>query len=166
MKVILQNKTQSILPTQKILTKVGNLILKEQKQPKRHISVGVFFVDSKEIHQINKEYRNVDKPTDVISFRLIDNPEFKKLTKKNFPLDYDKFNHTMYIGEIFICDEIANAQAKEWGHSMYREAVELFCHGMLHVLGYDHEEDEDRKIMKEHEETICASLDKILKCTK
>ena len=49
---------------------------------------------------------------------------------------------------------------------MYREAVELFCHGMLHVLGYDHEEDEERKIMKEHEEVICAQLDKLLKCAR
>ena len=89
-----------------------------------------------------------------------------KVFEKNFPLDYDKQNHTMYFGEIFICDEVAKQQAKEWGHTMYREAVELFCHGMLHVLGYDHEEDEERKIMKEHEEVICAQLDKLLKCAR
>ncbi|MBQ7603216.1 MAG: rRNA maturation RNase YbeY [Clostridia bacterium] len=166
MKVILTNKTQSILPNAKTLQKVGKYILKEQRQPTWHISVGVFFVGADEMQEINNTHRHVDKPTDVISFRLIDNPEFKKLNRKNFPLDYDKANHTIYIGEIFICDEIAREQAKEWGHTMYREAVELFCHGMLHVLGYDHEQDQDRKIMKEHEETICAQLDKLLKCSR
>ena len=166
MKVILTNKTESILPNAKVLERVGDFILKEQHQPRRHMSVGVFFVGEDEIHEINKQYRNVDKATDVISFRLVDNPEFKKLNKKNFPLDYDKQNHTMYFGEIFICDTIANEQAKEWGHTMYREVVELFCHGMLHVLGYDHEEDEERKVMKEHEEIICAELNKILKNTR
>ena len=163
MKVIVTNQTDAILPTSKVLKKIAKFILKEQNQPRYKISVGVFYVDEKRIHEINKEYRNKDKPTDVISFRMIDNPEFLKLNKKNFPLDYDKGNKTIYLGEIFICESVAKEQAKEWKHSQYREVVELFCHGMLHLLGYDHEEEEDLKTMREHEQIICENLDRLLK---
>ena len=166
MQVLLTNKTDAVLLNAKVLTKVAKFILKEQGQPTRHISVGVFYVDEAEIQKINKEYRNLDKPTDVISFRLLNNPEFKKINKKNFALDYDKDNHTIYIGEIFICESIASAQAKEWQHSQYREVVELFCHGMLHLLGYDHEEEQDMLVMREHEQIICEHLDKMLKNVK
>ena len=69
----------------------------------------------------------------------------------------------MYIGEIFICSEVAEEQAKEWGHSTNREVAELFVHGMLHILGYDHEEENERKLMKESELAHTKFLDKIIK---
>ena len=134
MQVLLTNKTDAVLPNAKVLTKVAKFILKEQGQPTRHISVGVFYVDEAEIQKINKEYRNLDKPTDVISFRLLNNPEFKKINKKNFALDYDRDNHTIYIGEIFICESIQGILIEiDCGIEPYRigdlaQAARIFSH--------------------------------------
>lgn len=163
MEVILTNKTKYILPCAKTLKKIAKSVLKGENQPSSHIAVGVFYVDAKEIHQINKEYRNKDKPTDVITFRLVDNPENKKICKANFECEYDESLKAIYIGEIFICVEVAEAQAGEWGHSLRREVAELFVHGMLHILGHDHEQEAERAVMKERELAQTKLLDKLIK---
>ncbi len=163
MEVILTNKTKYILPNAKILKKIAKKVLKHENQPTKHISVGVFYVDANEIQKINNEYRKKDKPTDVITFRLVDNPEHKKICKQNFAFDYDKNMGGIYIGEIFICVEVADEQAHEWGHTLNREVAELFVHGMLHVLGHDHEEEREREIMRNSELDLTNFLDKIIK---
>ena len=163
MEVILTNKTKYILPNAKLLKKIAKRVLKHEGQPTKHIAVGVFYVDAEEIQKINKEYRKKDKPTDVITFRLVNNPEKKEITKKNFELDYDANIGGIYIGEIFICVEVAENQAHEWGHTLCREVAELFVHGMLHVLGHDHEEENERQIMRECELDIIKYLDKVIK---
>ncbi|MBQ7977737.1 MAG: rRNA maturation RNase YbeY [Clostridia bacterium] len=163
MKVILTNKTKYILPSAKILQKIAKNVLKNEKQPTKKIAVGVYYVEADEIHSINKEYRNKDKETDVITFRLIDNPENLPISKANFPCDFDDALGAIYIGEIFICVEVAEAQATEWGHSLSREVGELFVHGMLHVLGHDHELENERNIMKERECAQAKLLDKLIK---
>lgn len=163
MEVILTNKTKYILPCAKTLKKIAKSVLKGENQPSRGIAVGVFYVDANEIQQINKEYRNKDKPTDVITFRLLDNPENKKICKANFECDFDDSLGAIYIGEIFICVEVAEAQAGEWGHSLSREVAELFVHGMLHILGHDHEEESERAVMKSRELAQTKLLDKVIK---
>ena len=105
-----------------------------------NVEFNFIFVDSNTIHDINKTYRNVDRVTDVISFALEDN--------KTIELDH------RLLGDIYICVERAEEQAKEYGHSFLRELAFLTIHGLLHLLGYDHMEKEEEKIMFQKQEDI------------
>lgn len=99
-------------------------------------SMSVIFVDPSEIHQINKDYRNIDRATDVISFALRDEAD-----------DYEMMEEDNELGDIFINVQAIVDQASEYGHSMRREVCFLFTHGLLHLLGYDHMCEEDEKKM-------------------
>lgn len=160
LKIELKNETNSKLASQKLLTKIGKQVLKIFKQSKAKISMTVFYVDKQKIWQINKDCRKIDKPTDVISFRLIENPKNLPLVKQNFLYDFDQNTKTIYLGEIFICEEIAISQSKEFNNTPFREAIELFVHGFLHILGCDHHKDEETLIMKNYEEQMIKYLDK------
>ena len=101
--------------------------------------VSVSFVDNEFIHRINREYRHIDRPTDVISFAFLDNEE-----------DKDSQLHgqgIVCLGDIYISIDKAKEQAEEYGHSLKRELSFLFVHGLLHLLGYDHMTPEDEKVM-------------------
>lgn len=91
------------------------------------------------IREINREYRNKDMPTDVISFAYNE-------TENIGPINV--------IGDIIISIDRVKEQAKDYGHSEEREFYYVLCHGMLHLLGYDHIEEEDKKIMRKREEEI------------
>ena len=97
------------------------------------VEFNVIFVDGDKIHEINREYRGIDRVTDVISFALEDNEEMK-------------FDHRI-LGDIYICVSRAHEQAVEYGHSFLREIAFLMIHGLLHLLGYDHMEKEDEIVM-------------------
>lgn len=99
--------------------------------------VDVTIIDNQEIHKINKEYRGVDRPTDVISFAFFDD-ENESLVKGDAPKS---------LGQILISYQKAEEQAKEYGHSLNREMSFLFVHGLLHLLGYDHMNEKDEKEM-------------------
>ena len=100
--------------------------------------VSVSFIDNEEIHKINKEYRKIDRPTDVISFAFLDNEDRAKEYASGMPV---------ILGDIYISLDKADEQAKEYGHSMKRELCFLFVHGLLHLLGYDHMTKEDEEVM-------------------
>ena len=108
----------------------------------------VTIVDDKEIHKVNREYRGVDRPTDVISFAFLDD-------KKEVP---QKDGSPICLGEIIISYERAEAQAKEYGHSLLREMSFLFVHGMLHLLGYDHMSKEQEVVMFKLQDEILGGL--------
>ena len=97
--------------------------------------LSVTFVRSRTIHTINRDYRGIDRPTDVISFAIRDDMEFEMVEGMND------------LGDIFINIDYARKQAKQYGHSYRREIAFLFTHGMLHCLGYDHMKEEDEKVM-------------------
>ncbi len=99
----------------------------------------VIFVDEDEIKRINKEFRKIDKVTDVISFALIDDAELVQ---------------TNELGDVFICVEKAISQAEEYGHSARREFAFLAVHGYLHLCGYDHQSPEEEKVMFELQDKI------------
>lgn len=101
----------------------------------------IIFVGDEEIHQINKEYRKVDRITDVISFAFEDNEDFM-------------YNDIRMLGDIYICIPQMKRQALEYGHSEKRELSFLAVHGLLHLLGYDHMEKEDEKVMFDLQELI------------
>lgn len=111
-----------------------------KKEKLDNVEFNIIFVDSKTIHEINKTYRNIDRVTDVISFALEDN--------KTIELDH------RLLGDIYICIERAEEQAKEYGHSFLRELSFLTIHGLLHLLGYDHMEKDEEEIMFKKQEEI------------
>jgi len=94
----------------------------------------IIFVSSGEIHKINKEYRNVDRVTDVISFALEDTPDVVNIDLR-------------LLGDIYICLDKVYEQASIYNHSNLREVCFLITHGLLHLLGYDHMEEDDEKVM-------------------
>ena len=115
--------------------------------------VSVTVVDDKEIQKINKTYRNIDKATDVLSF-----PMYQYEKAADFDnLDDSAFNPEsgeLLLGDIVISAEKVTAQAKEYGHSKEREFAFLLVHSMLHLLGYDHMEEEERLVMESKQKEI------------
>ena len=107
----------------------------------KNSSFNIIIVNKDKIKEINKTYRKKDAVTDVISFALTDNEDHIKLEKT-------------VLGDIYICLEQAKKQAKEYGHSEIRELCFLSVHGFLHLLGYDHMNEEDEKIMFQKQELI------------
>ena len=98
------------------------------------------------IKNINRDYRNIDKVTDVISFALLDSG------------DNEEYDGYIELGDIFINRNRVLSQAKEYGHSTKREFVFLFIHGLLHLLGYDHMNPKDEKIMFTLQKKIIGDL--------
>lgn len=101
--------------------------------------VSVTFVDNDFIHKMNREYRNVDRPTDVISFAFLDDEKDKEKILRG--------KGSVCLGDIYISVDKAKEQAKEYGHPLERELSFLFVHGLLHLLGYDHMNKEDEEVM-------------------
>ena len=114
--------------------------------------IDVTVVDDEEIHTINRDYRGVDRPTDVISFALddeledSDEPELIGAPEEHL------------LGDIIISAETAKRQAEEFGHGLEREILYLGVHSLLHLLGYDHIDPEDKKIMRAKEEEALRVL--------
>lgn len=128
---IINNYNEEVLELN-ILEKYVTYVVKKLKLEKAIFNF--ILVDEEEIHELNKTYRKVDRPTDVITFALEDgddfqNPEFRTL------------------GDVYICVSIAYKQAEMYGHSRIREICFLATHGILHLLGYDHMEEEEEKVM-------------------
>lgn len=122
--------------------------------------VNVLLTGNEEIHEANKEFRGIDRPTDVLSFPMVD---------YDFPSDfsYVEENQESYInpetdelllGDIMISVDKVYEQANEYGHSREREFAFLIAHSMLHLLGYDHIDEEERKVMEEKQEAILDAL--------
>jgi len=107
--------------------------------------ISVSLVDEETIHQINNDYRHIDRVTDVISFAFNDGEDREKLYHSN---------QMVVLGDIYICVDQAKRQADEYGHSLDREMRFLFVHGLLHLLGYDHMTKEDEEIMFPLQEEI------------
>ena len=116
--------------------------------------VSVTIVDAEEIREINREQRNIDAVTDVLSFPMLEFDENGNIINSDFDLDGDK----LLLGDIVICAERAASQAKEYGHSFLREMAFLTVHSMLHLLGYDHIEAGLEKEMFARQEKILNLL--------
>lgn len=110
------------------------------------VEVSCVLVDDERIHEINREYRHIDRSTDVISFAMEDNDQFYV---EGMPRT---------LGDIFISVDHAKKQAEEYGHSLRREMCFLFTHGILHLLGYDHMTDEQEKEMFGLQDVILGAL--------
>lgn len=133
------NETDEQISELEIVKDVINYALKQQKVVNSMFNI--IIVNDEKIHYLNKEYRNIDKVTDVISFALEDDNTF---IKTEFRI----------LGDIYICLNKAKSQALEYGHSFLREICFLSVHGLLHLLGYDHMTKEDEEIMFSIQELI------------
>ena len=121
------------------------------------LAVELVFVDEEEIRRLNRELRQMDKVTDVLSFPSLDDIKGLAIKKKHYKNEIDEEGN-LCIGSIVICCERAREQAEEYGHSYNRELHYLIVHGIMHCLGYDHETDEDKAEMREKEEYILKKL--------
>lgn len=108
--------------------------------------ISVTFVEAQEIRELNRDYRDTDKVTDVLSF-----PQFDDLN------DIPEFGE-ICLGDVVICKDRAEEQAEEFGHSFEREIIYLFTHSILHLLGYDHMEEEEKREMRQREEEVMTHL--------
>ncbi|MCR5205123.1 MAG: rRNA maturation RNase YbeY [Lachnospiraceae bacterium] len=121
------------------------------------VQVNLTLTDNEGIHAINKEFRQIDRPTDVLSFPLIDYEEpnvfpenLEEAAEDYFDLDTGE----LMLGDIIISVEKCKEQAEEYGHSVLREFSFLIVHSMLHLFGYDHMEDEERELMEQKQREI------------
>lgn len=134
------------------LTKVINKCFEEEKLKNKNLYVNIVLTNPENIRKINKEHRNIDKETDVLSFPMFEKEELEK--RKDLNQDV--------LGDIVISIERVEKQADEYGHSFERELSYMAVHGFYHLMGYDHINEEDRVIMRQKEENVLNKL-KILK---
>ena len=123
-------------------------------QPTKNIKYNLYVVSKAYIHDLNLTTRGVDRATDVLSFPTTDIKAGEVLDLDNYKLDIDPMDNSLLVGEIFICNEVAKRQAVKYNHSYRREFCFLFLHGVLHCLGYDHIDENDRVIMEEMQNKI------------
>lgn len=122
--------------------------------------LSIIVTDNNEIREINKQFRGIDKETDVLSFPMLDFDE-GYYEDGEVEIDIEDINPesgAVVLGDMIISLEKAKEQSIEYGHSFERELAFLVVHSMLHLLGYDHEEEEDRIIMRQKEEEILNNL--------
>ncbi len=124
----------------------ASLCVEEEGLDPEMVEISLTLVDAEEIQMLNRDYRGVDKVTDVLSF-----PQFD---------DFDEIyeDEEILLGDVVICRQQAEAQAEEFGHSAEREMVYLFVHSVCHLLGYDHMEDEEKAEMRAKEESVMERI--------
>ena len=122
------------------------------------IEVAIEFVYDEQIRELNKQTRNIDAVTDVLSFPNLEGVYGKTINKYNFPDDVNPENGKVDIGDVVINLDRAREQANAFGHSVNREISYLMVHGLLHLMGYDHEDPLDERLMRGQEEEILAKF--------
>ena len=132
---------------EKLIQQVFIEVCKTLNVDPNSVNANLHFVDSDEIAELNKIHRGKDAPTDVLSFPMIELTPPEIPTTKTHPFDVNPESGKIELGDIIICEEVAKSQSIEYGHSLHREIAFLYVHGMLHLLGYDHEDDESEKVM-------------------
>lgn len=138
------------LPKQAMMNKIeeaAKVCLELEEVDSNLAEISLTFVDMEEIQQLNREYRDTDSVTDVLSF-----PQFE--SKDEFPETGE-----IIMGDVVICTEKAMLQAEEFGHSPEREIIYLFTHSLLHLMGYDHMEEDEKQIMRQKEEAVMNRID-------
>ena len=152
-KVIIDDRQKTVkIPTgtRMLVRRCCNAVLRNEKF-EGSAEISVSFVDNEAIHKLNLEYREKDKPTDVLSFPMWEKEEL---------LDGSALDgHAVTLGDIIISTEKATSQAEEYGHSIEREICFLSVHSILHLLGYDHETSEEDEIhMKTKQEEVLIKI--------
>lgn len=146
MAVEISNRQKIFEPDQEMIRLFEEIVEKtlayEKKQGRYEVSLSL--VTEEEIHKLNRDYRGKDAPTDVLSFPM----------DEDFQLEEEKI-----LGDVIISTTAVVEQSKDYGHSIKRELAYLFIHGLLHLLGYDHMESDEKKEMRKVEEEILNRLE-------
>lgn len=191
MRLLVNEPQQTDAAMMETLNRAASLCIRGEGIDPERIEVSLSFVEPEEIHRLNREFRGVDRVTDVLSFPLAEDldelpgleeaadtgrteapaetdgeampeepagsPEEGAGTpEETGDIDDDWFEP---LGDVVICLDRAEAQAEEYGHSREREIVYLFVHSILHLLGYDHMEPEEQRLMRAREEEVMEALD-------
>ena len=135
-----------------IVQKVVKQCFKEENLENSKLYISIILTTPEHIHEINKQYRNVDKETDVLSFPMFEKEELDEKIKNQ------NFEHEDVLGDIIISIEKVKGQAEEYGHSFEREFSYMIVHGFYHLMGYDHIKEEDKVIMRPKEENVLNKL--------
>lgn len=146
------NNTEENEDYNKIIYMVIKKCFEEEGLDKLKIYINIILTNPEEIKKINKEYRNIDKETDVLSFPMFQKEEIDELIKKQENIVTD------ILGDVVISVKRVYEQAEEYNHSFERELAYMLVHGFYHLMGYDHMEEEEKKIMREKEENILQNL--------
>ncbi len=136
---------------EKIINRVIDECFKNEKLDKLKLYVSITLTVPEEIKKINKKYRNIDKPTDVLSFPMFEKEEIEELINNNYDVDD-------VLGDLIISIPKVEEQAIEYGHSFERELSYMVVHGFYHLMGYDHIKEEDKTIMRAKEDEILDEL--------
>ncbi|WP_250674191.1 rRNA maturation RNase YbeY [Paraclostridium ghonii] len=147
MEIILDNRQDKIKVSEELLERINDIIVEtlHYEGYDDNYEVSLSFVDNEEIHALNREYRGVDRATDVLSFPLLTD---------EFDIEIEEES----LGDIVISLERALEQSEEYNHSFEREVCFLVCHSMFHLLGYDHDTEENTKDMRKREEDVLNKL--------
>ncbi len=135
-----------------IVKKVLNKCFEEEGLLDSKLIMTITFTTPEEIRKINKKYRKIDRATDVLSFPMFEKEELDEKIKNK------DFLYEDVLGDIIISIDKVREQAGEYGHSFERELSYMLVHGFYHLMGYDHIEEEDKKIMRPKEEKILNEL--------
>ena len=158
--VQLDYETEKTLPIdcEKLAVMVGDKVL-EMEQCPYEAEVSLVITDNEGIYPVNREFRNIDRPTDVLSFPAVpfETPcDYQILEEDDSYFDLDSGN--LVLGDIMISSEKVAAQAEEYGHSITREFAFLVAHSVLHLLGYDHMTPEEASVMEQKQTQALHSL--------
>ena len=132
-----------------IIEKVVNKCFEIEKLKDSNLYISIILTNPKNIQEINKEHRNIDKETDVLSFPMFEKEELENI----------KFENSEVLGDVIISIEKVKEQAEEYGHGFERELAYMVVHGFYHLMGYDHMIEEDKVLMREKEENVLEKLE-------
>ncbi len=135
-----------------LINTVINKCFEEEKLEQTNLYISITLTTPEKIRNINKEYRNIDKETDVLSFPMFEQEEIKEIINSKQYLVED------VLGDIVISVKKVQEQAIEYGHSFERELAYMLVHGFYHLMGYDHIKEEDKQKMRPKEEKILQDL--------
>lgn len=138
------------------ILKIFKICERVLKEDFKDVYVSINFVSDEEIQRLNREFRNIDKVTDVLSFPDLNKTPNEKLKKFRKLADFD--TNLLFLGDIVISKNVAKKQAREYEHSLKREVCFLALHGFLHLLGFDHIKEEDEKIMTKLQNKILSEV--------
>ena len=153
-----EGELQLDLSCEELATKVINAALDYEECP-YEVEVNLLLTMNQEIHEMNQQFRNIDRPTDVLSFPMV---SYDVAGNFDFLEESNEYFHPesgeLMLGDIVISKEKVISQAEEYGHSIQREFAFLIAHSMLHLMGYDHIKEEERVVMEQKQKEILDIL--------
>lgn len=161
MRIFFENETDEPIgfDYEKLLGKVVKESLRQEGCP-YEAEVAITLTDAEGIQGMNREYRGIDKVTDVLSFPMLDYeaPSDFSCVEEESMMQFNPDSGELILGDIVLCVSRAREQAMEYGHTLRRELAFLTAHSMMHLCGYDHMEEEERVLMEGRQEQILNNL--------